>query len=345
MDMHMKRKILISVFLLFIVFTLGMLLLRKSAFESYNSGTVEVTRSLMGTSWTVKIPLDRDLDRETALSVVDSVYVELDRIEALMSEWQPETPVSLVNSNAGAQPVAVPEELVRILERGIEYGRLSQGAFDITWRGMGALWTFGEDFRVPGEKEVSEAVRRVDFRKIVLEGNSVFLPEPGMAIGLGGIAKGYAIDRAGMKIRQAGIRNFLVDGGGDILASGNVNGRSWLVGIQDPRGEQSDLIRKLSVSEGAVVTSGDYERFKIVDGRRYHHIIDPRSGYPADKCRSVTVFSSEAEKADVLATAVFVLGPEEGMRLIKMVGDSEALIVDSSGEIFMSEGFSSLIAE
>ena len=322
-----------------------MLILRKKAYESYNSGTVEVTRSLMGTSWTIKIPLDGNLDRESALSAVDSVFTELDRIESLMSEWKPETPVSLINSNAGSRPVEVPEELVRILERGIEYGRLSQGAFDITWRGMGPLWKFGEDFRVPGKKEVAEAVRRVNFRKIVLDGNSVFLPDPGMAIGLGGIAKGYAIDRAGMKIRQAGIMNFLVDGGGDILASGNTHGRSWLVGIRDPRGERADLIRRLSVSGGAVVTSGDYERFNIVDGRRYHHIIDPRTGYPADKCRSVTVFSSQAEKADVLATAVFVLGPEEGMRLIREIGDSEALIVDSSGEIFMSEGFSSLIVQ
>ena len=148
-----------------------------------------------------------------------------------------------------------------------------------------------------------------------------------MAIGLGGIAKGYAIDRAGLKIRQAGISNFLVDGGGDILAVGMVNGRPWLVGIRDPRGDRSDLIKKLSVSGGAVVTSGDYERFNIVDGRRYHHIIDPRTGFPADKCRSVTVFAPEAERADVLATAVFVLGPEEGLKLIKQAGDAETLIV------------------
>lgn len=322
-----------------------MLLLRKNAYEAHNSGTVEVARSLMGTSWAIKIPLDGDLDREKALSAVDSAFTELERIESLMSEWQPETPVSQVNSSAGSRPVEVPEELVRILERGIEYGRLSQGAFDITWRGMGALWTFGGDFRVPEAEEVAEAVRRVDFRKIVLDGNRVFLPEPDMAIGLGGIAKGYAIDMAGGKIRQAGIRNFLVDGGGDILASGSIHGRSWLIGIRDPRGERSDLMRRLSVAGGAVVTSGDYERFRIVEGRRYHHIIDPRTGYPADKCRSVTVFSSQAEKADVLATAVFVLGPEEGLRLIQKVGDSEALIVDTSGEIFMSQGFSSLIAE
>ena len=239
----------------------------------------------------------------------------------------------------------MPEELVGIIERGIAYGWLTSGAFDITWRGMGRLWTFGDDFRVPEENEIREAVGRVDFRKVVIDGNTVFLPDPEMAIGLGGIAKGYAIDRAGLKIRQAGISNFLVDGGGDILAVGRINGRPWLVGIRDPRGDRLDLLRTLSISGGAVVTSGDYERFKIVDGRRYHHIIDPRTGFPADKCRSVTVFAPEAEKADVLATAVFVLGPEEGLKLIQQAGDAETLIVDSSGEIFMSEGFNALIAE
>ncbi len=333
----MKRKILISVFLLFIIFTLGMLLLRKNAYDSFSPGTVEVTRSLMGTSWTIKIPLDRDLKREAAQAVVDSAFTELGRIEDLMSEWQPGTPVSLINRSAGLRPEEVPEELVGIIKRGVAYGWLTSGAFDITWRGMGPLWTFGDDFRVPEENEIREAVERVDFRKIVINGNSVFLPEAEMAIGLGGIAKGYAIDRAGLKIRQAGISNFLVDGGGDILAVGMVNGRPWLVGIRDPRGDRSDLIKKLSVSGGAVVTSGDYERFNIVDGRRYHHIIDPRTGFPADKCRSVTVFAPEAERADVLATAVFVLGPEEGLKLIKQAGDAETLIVDSSGGIFMRE--------
>jgi FAD:protein FMN transferase len=341
----MKRKILIFVFILFIIFSGGMLLLRERSNRIVNSGTVEDSRTLMGTSWTIKIPLSNEVDGDSAQSAADSAFMELARIEEVMSEWQPDTPISLINSAAGSHPVEAPEELVSIIERGIEYGNLSRGAFDITWLGMGHLWTFGDDFRVPEENEIREAVGRIDFRKIVLSGNSVFLPDPGMAIGLGGIAKGYAIDRAGLIIRQAGIEDFLVDGGGDILAFGSINGRAWRVGIRDPRGGRNDLIRKLSVSGGSVVTSGDYERARIVDGRRYHHIIDPRTGYPADKCRSVTIFSPEAEKADVLATAVFVLGPEEGLELVKEDGNSEALIIDASGEIFQTAGFEGLIAE
>ncbi len=193
-------------------------MLRERSNRIFNSGTVEDNRTLMGTSWTIKIPLDNEVDRDSAQSAADSAFVELARIEEVMSEWQPDTPVSLINSAAGSHPVEAPEELVSIIERGIEYGNLSRGAFDITWLGMGHLWTFGDDFRVPEENEIKEAVGRIDYRKIVLSGNSVFLPDPGMAIGLGGIAKGYAIDRAGLIIRQAGIENFLVDGGGDILA-------------------------------------------------------------------------------------------------------------------------------
>ncbi len=339
----MKRRILTLLFLLFIVFTGGMLLLRENSRKSANIETVEVTRFLMGTSWTVKIPLGGEVNRENALRATDSVFIELDRIEDLMSEWRPETAVSAINSNAGLKPVKVPLELFKLIERSVEFGHLSQGAFDITWKGMGPLWTFGQNFRVPGEDEILEAVKRVDFSKIVMGQDSVFLPERDMAIGLGGIAKGYAIDRAGEVLRESGITDFLVDGGGDILAWGRIGGRQWLVGVRDPRGNRDELIKKLSISGGAVVTSGDYERFKMVDGRRYHHIIDPRTGHPADKCRSVTVFSPKAETADVLATAVFVLGPEEGMKLISQYEETEALIVESNGEILMSGGFDELI--
>lgn len=341
----MKRKILILIFLLFFLFTGGTLLLRKHSFGPSVPEVMETARFLMGTSWKVKVPLDGGLEKEIVLKAMDAVFRELARIEDLMSEWQPDTPVSRINQSAGNQAVEVPEELVQIIERGIEYGRLSKGAFDITWRGMGALWSFGEDFSVPEEQEVRDAVKGVGFSRIGIIDNKVMLPDPGMAIGLGGIAKGYAIDRAGLKLRQAGIQNFMVYGGGDILVAGQIGDRSWRLGIRDPRGGPADLIKKLSVQDGAVVTSGDYERFKLVNGRRYHHIIDPRTGWPAEGCRSVTVYSSTAERADVLATAVFVLGPDEGLELVEALEDSEALVVDSSGEIMMTSGFGALISD
>ena len=341
----MKQKILLLIFMLFILFTGGTLILREHSFGPSVPEVVETTRFLMGTSWKVKVSLDSGPEKEIVLKAMDGVFRELARIEDLMSEWQPDTPVSRINQGAGGQAVEVPEELLQIIERGIEYGRLSKGAFDITWRGMGSLWSLGDDFSVPDEQEVRAAVKRVGYSRISIEGNKVLLPDPGMAIGLGGIAKGYAIDRAGLKLRQAGIQNFMVDGGGDILVSGHIGDRSWRLGIRDPRGGPDDLIKKLSVQDGAVVTSGDYERFRLVNGRRYHHIIDPRTGWPAEGCRSVTVFSPGAERADVLATAVFVLGPDEGLELVEALEDSEALVVDSSGEIMMTSGFGKLISD
>lgn len=341
----MKRKILTITFLLFIVFSGGILLYRPSEQDSRATSLLEINRFLMGTSWTIKVPVSGKESGKGPLEVIDSAFQELARIEELMSEWRPETPLSRINRESGIKPVEVPVELKEIIERGIEYGRLSDGAFDITWLGMGGLWHFGDDFRIPESHEVSEALARVDFRKIEVEGNQVFLPEKGMAIGLGGIAKGYAIDRAAKIMRDAGIRDFLIDGGGDILVEGRVGDRAWRVGVRNPRGGTGDLITKISVPGGAVVTSGDYERFKMVNGRRFHHIIDPRTGWPADQCRSVTLYSSSAERADVLATAVFILGVKKGSALVQKFADAEAMIVDSNGEIIMTEGFKKLIAE
>ena len=341
--MGIRRKILLLAFLLFIVFTGGTLILRDGYRDTGPPEVIETTGFLMGTSWTIKVPLQEGWEKEVVREAVDASFDELARIEALMSEWRENTPVSRINLNAGVKPTRVPDELIRIIKRGIEYGRLSDGAFDITWRGMGRIWDFGEDFMIPSEEERQTAVGRVDCRKIEIGKDSVFLPEPGMAIGLGGIAKGYAIDRAGMKLRESGLGSFLVDGGGDILTAGEINGRPWRLGIRDPRGGPAELVHKLSLSGGAVVTSGDYERFRIVNGRRFHHIIDPRTGWPAEGFRSVTVYSSTAERADVMATADFVLGVEAGLELVRNTPGTEALVIDSEGNTRMTAGFASLL--
>lgn len=343
MEIEMRRRILLLAFLLFIIFTGGTLILREGYRKPDHSETIENTRFLMGTIWTIKVPVQGGLEKGIILEAIDASFEELARIEALMSEWDENTPVSLVNRNAGIQPVSVPGELMKIVERGIEYGHLTGGAFDITWRGMGRLWDFGEEFRIPSSEEIEAAVSKVDYRKVRVGENTLFLPESGMALGLGGIAKGYAIDRAGLKLKEFGIGSFLVDGGGDILTAGEVSGRPWRLGIRDPRGGPADLVRKLSLSGGAVVTSGDYERFRIENGRRYHHIIDPRTGWPAEGCRSVTVYSRTAERADVLATAVFVLGVEPGLELVENCPGTEALVIDSGGDIRMTGGFKSLL--
>jgi FAD:protein FMN transferase len=294
-------------------------------------------RELMGTEWSIRIVVSPDTPRDLASRASDEAYSELSRIESVMSEWREDTPISRLNREAGSGQVTVPEELADIIRRGIRYGDLTRGSFDISWRGMGALWRFGDSFRPPSRDEVELAIARVDYRRIQVDGDRISIPQ-GFALGLGGIAKGYAIDRAAQVLRNQGFDDFLVNGGGDVLTSGSKVGVPWAIGIRDPRGSPDTLLGRLRLRGGAVVTSGDYERFQIVDGRRYHHIIDPRTGWPADQCQSVSVLAPTAEQADVLATAVFVLGPEEGLELIRSQQGVEALIVDSAGTPQMTQG-------
>ncbi len=324
-------------------FTLILVMIGLRSYVDHSRPVPVVVREgqMMGTLWSMQIVADDD-SKEKAEAALDAAFGELDRIERLMSEWRPDSPISAVNQAAGSGvPVEVPQELADMIRRGIHWGEVSHGAFDITWRSMGNIWHFDEDFVPPTPEEVAEARARVDYRKIKIDGNRVSLPKD-VAIGLGGIAKGYSINRAGTVIRDAGFDEFLVNGGGDVLTSGEKGTRPWKIGIRDPRGAQDELIARIQISDGAVVTSGDYERFRIVNGVRYHHIIDPRTGYPADKCQSVTVVAPDAETADVLATTVFVLGPDAGLRLVSTLQNVQAFVVGSNGRYYMTDDFRSV---
>jgi len=295
----------------------------------------------MGTVWNMEV-VDHGRP-DAARHAVDQAYSELQRIDALMSEWKPESPVSKINAAAGSHAVEAPEELRALIERSVRYGYESQGTFDITWHGMAHIWHFDRTFVPPSPAAVAEALRHVNFRAIQIDGNRVYLPKAGMSIGLGGIAKGYAIDRAAQVLASAGFHDSLVDGGGDVLASGTRwDGTPWKLGIQDPRQQRGMLLGRMPVSNCAVVTSGDYERFRIVDGVRYHHIIDPRTGWPAAASSSVTVMAVTAERAVVLAKPIFILGPEQGLAFAR-AEHVEALIVDGQGKDYATEGFARLL--
>jgi len=297
---------------------------------------VRIEQELMGTRWVFEVA---DSPGEPAvLNAISQGFREVARIDQMMSEWRPTSPLSAINRNAGVSPVTVPEELIAILRRSIEYGELTDGAFDITWRGMGELWSFDEDFAVPEDSAIQAAVRRVNFREIRLTGDQVLLPHRGMAIGLGGIAKGYAVDRAAQVLHRNGLENFLIDAGGDIYVSGRKGDRPWKLGIRHPRGTSKDLLAVVSVRDASLVTSGDYERYRIVDGVRYHHLINPQTGRPARGTQSVSVIAPTAEEADVLATAIFVLGPSRGMALAARRDQVEVLIVDEYGQVRMTDG-------
>jgi len=299
-------------------------------------GTVSVQRPLMGTVWKIEVADHGHAD--AAHHAIDQAYSELNRIDALMSEWKADSPISQVNAAAGNHPVEVPEELRAIIERSNRYSQVSEGAFDITWHGMSKIWHFDETFTPPTEIAVREAQRLVNYREIRIEGNRIFLPKAGMSIGLGGIAKGYAVDQASKVLARAGFRDSLVDGGGDILVSGTRNGMPWQLGIQDPRQPRGTLLEKVGLSNNALVTSGDYERFRIVNGVRYHHIIDARTGWPASAASSVSVISTTAEQGVVLAKIIFIFGPEKGLAIARAAG-VEALLIDPDGKRYATEKF------
>lgn len=298
-------------------------------------GLVTVQRTLMGTLWSVEVA-DGGAP-EKARAAIERAYTELERIDALMSEWKPESPISQVDAAAGKTAVEVPAELREMIERSVRYSEETGGTFDITWRGMGKLWHFDDSFVPPSEEAIRKARRMVDYRRIRVEGNRIYLPA-GMSIGLGGIAKGYAIDRAGAVLRAAGFENWFVDGGGDVLVSGTRFGEPWTVGIQDPRRPRGELIGVVRLSNAALASSGDYERYRIVNGVRYHHIIDPRTGRPASAAMASSVIAASAEQGVVIGKGVFILGPQAGLALAEREG-VEALLIDPHERRYLTPGF------
>jgi len=333
------RPILVILILLGIALTIRYL---SQSVDQEPANVVKMEGDVMGTLWEIQVVAETEPDVARAHNAIALAFQELHRIDALMSDWKDDSPLSAINFAAGREPPEVPAELVAIISRGIRFAESSSGAFDITWKGMEGLWHFNDAFEVPTPAAVSEALQVVDYRQIRIEGQHVSLPK-GFAIGLGGIAKGYAIDRAGAILEESGFSDFLVNGGGNILAGGTRGSRPWSIGIRHPRGAPNELLAKVQISGGSVVTSGDYERFRVIDGIRYHHIVDPRSGYPADECQAVTIVAETAEEADVLATAVFVLGHKEGLSLIESTPGVEAFVIDADGEFWMTDGFKEVV--
>jgi len=299
---------------------------------------VSFTEQIMATPISVLLPAERG--REGA-GIVFDIFRE---VEARMSEWKETSPLSAVNRAAGIEPVEVPDDLLALIRRGIEIGDMTGGAFDITWAALWGLWDFEADPpRVPGDSEIESRLRLVDCRRIVIDDDAgtVHLPEEGMMIGLGGIAKGYALDRAAIALRQAGIDDFLISAGGQMMAGGLRGDRPWRIGIRDPRKGPDDYFAFLEVTDTSVSTSGDYERYFLLDGVRYHHILDPRTGRPAsppDRLRSATVICADATLADALSTALMILGRKEALALIDSMDGVEAVLVDDEAQVHTSRG-------
>jgi thiamine biosynthesis lipoprotein len=282
---------------------------------------------------------------------VRDAMAEIERLDRLMSTWVPSSDVSRVNAAAGnGQWIAVSSETLQVLDRSLWIAKETEGAFDITVGAFKGLWKFDEDNdgSLPSRADVLERRKLVDYRDLELDPaqSSARLRRPGQSLTLGGIAKGLIVDRAVAALRAAGLKDFLVQSGGDLYAAGRHGDRDWKVGIQDPRSAHGETrsadssFALLSLSDSAFNTSGDYERFILKDGKRYHHILDPRSGYPVSHTRSVTVLAPTSFLADTLDTAVFVLGVERGLKLIASVPGAEAVLVDAQNKVHVSPGLS-----
>lgn len=298
--------------------------------------TYKESRIVMGT--VVEITVTHS-EEALARRAMEKAFGELERLEGMLSSHLPGSEVSLVNSRAGGEEVKVSGELLSLLALAMEVSRGSGGAFDVTVGPLVELWQFDTGGKVPPPEELEAVLRLVGFERVVLnrERGTVRLVSEGMKIDLGGIGKGYAVDSAARLLFEEGIENAIIDAGGDLRLLGHRPGKDfWRIGIRHPR-DPARLLVSLDLAGRAVVTSGDYERFFMAGGKRYHHVLDPATGLPAELCQSVTVIAGDAASADAYATAAFVLGPERGLDLLRRLPGVEGIVVDREGEVLWTD--------
>jgi len=311
---------------------------------SRDGGLYKSTREIMGTYVTITAVREGIPEVLVRAGVADG-FKEIERVDRLMSTYKPESELSEINRQAGVRPVKADPEVVATIKDSLDVARMTDGAFDPTVGPLVRLWGIGGDkARVPSPDEIKKALILVDYRQVVVDekAGTVFIKKKGMAIDLGGIAKGYASDLAVKAMEAKGVRGGIVAVAGDLKLFGAREGASlWRIGIQHPR-EEGALIAKLDATDIATSTSGDYERFFIKDGVRYHHITDPRTGYPAKGLISVTVLAKQSYLADSLATGLFVMGPDKAYAFAQAHTELEVLLVTSEGRILATGRFKGL---
>lgn len=290
---------------------------------------------LMGTRVSVELWHD---DPAAGRDLVNLVLDEFRRIDAAMSTYRPESEISRVNASAALHPVPVGTELLDLVARSLELSDASGGAFDITYESVGYLYDFRARRR-PSDDEIESRLAAVDWRHVILDpsASTIAFRSEGVRINLGGIAKGYAVERGAEILREQGVRHAVVNAGGDTRVLGDRRGQPWIVGIRHPRLDD-EIVTRLPLVDEAISTSGDYERFFDEDGHRYHHIINPATGRPTEGILSVTVIGPDTTMTDGLATTLFVQGAAAGLTLLERFPGYEAVIVDADGRLFYSAG-------
>ncbi len=289
----------------------------------------------MGTRCAVEFWSD---DPAAADSLANGAFAEMRRIDRMMSTYRADSEISRLNKRAANAPFVVSREFFGLIRQSLDYSRLSSGSFDITYASVGYLYDFPSQRR-PDSAAVRRALPGVDYRHLRLDvaRRSVLFERAGMRVDVGGIAKGYAVDRAMAVLLRGGVSHAMVNGGGDTLIRGDRFGKPWVVGIRDPN-DRDKVVLRLPLTDTAISTSGDYERFFDQGGTRYHHIIDPRTGDSARLLRSATVIGPTALRTDALSTAVFVMGADRGLEMINRLPDVDAVVVTPDGKVLYSQG-------
>jgi len=291
-------------------------------------------QDIMGTRVSVEI---WHKDASLAQQCSQKIFTEIHRIDALMSSYKSNSELSFINNNAAISAIDISQEMVSIINRSLHFSDLSHGAFDITFASVGYRYDY-RNRAAPSEQVIERGLASIDYHHIKLNQNKLYFDDAGVRIDLGGIAKGYAVDQAIEIARQCGIKEGMVTAGGDSKILGNKRGRPWVIGIQHPR-KKTELALRLPLSDTAISTSGDYERFFIRNGQRIHHIINPATGKSAVAAWSATVTGPNAMTTDALSTTIFILGAKKGIELIETLEDMDAIIIDNKGMVHYSSGF------
>ena len=295
---------------------------------------------LMGNLFEISVLAGKE---KQATESFEAAIAEMQRIERLLTTFDPASQTNQINSQAGIRPVRVDREVFDLIQRSIKISELTQGAFDITYGSIDKrLWNFDTTMTTLPDKETAKrSVRLINYKNVILdkEASTVFLKEKGMRIGFGGIGKGYAADRAKQVLINKGITSGIVNASGDLSSWGNQqNGKPWTIGIADP--DTKSPFSYVNITDMAVATSGNYEKYVTINGQRYSHTIDPRTGFPVTGIKSVTIISPYAELSDAMATPVTVMGTRVGLDLINQMNSIACIIVDDNNTIHHSKNIS-----
>ena len=323
-------------YLLFFLLPLWLLLL------SSGTATAKWYRqdaAIMGTAIAVDL---WDEDETQGQALTQAVIDEMQRIDDLMSTYNPGSELSRINARAADKALPVSAELLALIQRALDFSRLTDGAFDITYASVGQYYDYRKGIR-PNSEQLAQALPAIDYHHVRIDpgDSTIRFLYPGVRIDLGGIAKGYAVDRCIAILKAAGIKSAMVNAGGDTRVLGKHWKQPWMVGIRDPRNEEG-LVTMIPLEDTAISTSGDYERYFEKDGVRFHHILNPRTGMSTSGVRSVSIIGTEATTTDALSTSVFVMGTEQGLKLVDSLSDIEAVIIDNQGRMFYSKGLDQL---